>query len=122
MISTYGIMNLIISIIVEQTLRATHHSETRVKAQEERARQAQHDCIRDIFLLADEDVSGTLSLEEFLYAAENDGEVQFRLRQLDLPIDLTQNLFQVLDGGGSRELTMHEFLGRWWISRVDDAR
>jgi voltage-gated sodium channel len=110
LLTTYGIVNLIISIIVEQTLEATHNNNSRVKAREEKARKAEMDAIRDIFLLSDVDASQDLTSEEFTEACAMDSEVQWRLRQLELPMEDVMRLFQVIDGDGSRSLTMKEFV------------
>merc|ERR1712224_918092 len=63
MFTTFGIMNLVVGVIVENTLSASRNNEEKIKKmqEKERTRVLQH--LRDIFLIADEDGSGTLTLE-----------------------------------------------------------
>lgn len=110
MLTTYGIMNVIVAIIVEHTLTATNRSNKKVKEREERAKVAEMNNIREIFLLSDVESLQVLSLETFKKACKQDPEVQWRLRQLDLLYDDCERLFQVMDGNGSRSLSMNEFV------------
>jgi len=109
LVSTYGLLNLVVSVIVEQTLTAARSNESRVKAREERSQRAELEGLKEIFTLADEDGSGELDVKEFLAALE-DEEILWRMRQLDLPIDDAARLFTVIDGEGTRSLTMEEFI------------
>jgi voltage-gated sodium channel len=109
LISTYGLLNLVVSVIVEQTLTAARSNENRVAAKEARNQRAELDGLKEIFVLADEDGSGELDVHEFLAALENE-EILWRMRQLDLPIDDAARLFTVIDGEGTRALTMEEFI------------
>jgi len=110
LVSTYGIMNLIVSIIVEQTLEASSQNEGRTRAREEKQRNVESESFREIFMLADADGNGDLTIEEFTEAVETDSEVQWRLKQLELDLDAANSLFQVMDGDGSRTLKMKEFV------------
>lgn len=111
MASTYGLLNCVISVIVEQTLTAAKNNENRVRSREERQRRQELESIREIFVLADANGDGDLDLEEFLSAVTRFPEILWRLRQLDLPIDDATRLFHVIDEpSGSRSLTMTEFI------------
>lgn len=110
LLTTYGIMHLIVSLIVEQTIAASGHSETRQKAREERQRNAEASSCTEIFMLADLDGNGDLTLAEFLEAVETDAEVQYRFRQMGLELDAAKRLFQVIDGDGERSLKKDEFI------------
>jgi len=110
MVTTYGIMNVILSVIIEQTVSAARSNENRVRAREDMAHEAVMDVLREIYLLADVEVSEALTLKDFKKAAEEDGEVIWRLRQLDLLPDEVNRLFQVIDGDGARSLNMKEFV------------
>lgn len=110
LLTTYGILNLIIAIIVEQTLTASQHSETRVKAREERARHLESETLREIFMIADVGSHGDLGLEMFEKACLEHAEVRWRMRTLELPLEDVKRLFQVMDGDGSRSLNMKEFM------------
>jgi hypothetical protein len=109
MFTTYGVLNLIVSIIVEQTLQATESNESRQKQKEESKEQNENEYTRDIFLLSDADGNGDLTKEEFAEAYATDGEVQWRVKSLELPVEDVKRLFAVVEGVGSRNLNMHEF-------------
>lgn len=109
LITTYGLCNCVVSVIVEQTLSAAKSNENRVKTREDRQRRAELEGLREIFMLADVNGDGDLDLKEFMNAVSNP-EILWRLRQLDLPIDDATRLFQVIDGPGNRTLTMTEFI------------
>lgn len=108
-LTTFGIMNLIVAIVVEQTLNTTRETAQRSRAAEERARNTELHYIKTIFLLLDTDCSGELNMEEFVEGCE-DSEVQWRLRAIELNRNDAKRLFQVIDGTGSRTLTMDEFI------------
>jgi len=110
LLTTYGVLNLIIAIIVEQTLAASQQSAARVKVREEKAREAESDTLRDVFLLADVELRCTLDLDTFEKACTEDPEVKWRMRQLELPLEDVKRLFQVMQGDGCRTLNMHEFM------------
>lgn len=109
MVSTYGLLNLVVSVIVEQTLTAARSNESRMRAKEETAKKKELEGLKEIFELADEDGSGELDVNEFLAALE-DEEILWKMRSLDLPIDDAARLFSVIDGEGTRALTMEEFI------------
>jgi len=109
LMTTYGLLNLVVSVIVEQILAASQSNENRVRVREERARRMELESIREIFFMCDTDSSGDLECSEFLSAVQ-DPEVQWKLRQLELPVDDALRLFQVIDGDGSRSLTLNEFI------------
>merc|ERR1712072_471244 len=79
MFTTFGIMNLVVGVIVENTLSASRNNEEKIKKtqEKERTRVLQH--LRDIFLIADEDGSGTLTLEEFEQALKKP-DIENRLK------------------------------------------
>jgi hypothetical protein len=110
MILTYGLLNLVVSVIVEQTLSAARNNEARNRQREEKKKKADLEGLRKIFELVDEDGNGDLTEDEFQKAVKENDEVLWRMRELDLPIDDASRLFSVMDGDGSRSLTLEEFL------------
>lgn len=109
MLSTYGLLNLVVSVIVEQTLNAARSNENRMRAREERERKGELDTLKEIFIMADEDGSGELDIAEFMNCIKDD-DILVRFRQLDLPIDDAARLFTVIDGDGARPLNITEFI------------
>jgi len=110
MFTTFGIMNLVVGVIVENTLSASRNNEEKIKKmqEKERTRVLQH--LRDIFLIADEDGSGTLTLEEF-EAALKKPDIENRLKLIELETKNAMELFYILDHDGSKELSVDEFIG-----------
>lgn len=109
LLSTYGLLNLVVSVIVEHTIAASKNAENRQKVANARNRRAELESIREIFMLADVDSSGILEIHEFLEACMNP-EVMLRLRQMEIPINDAAALFSIIDGDGSRSLSVEEFI------------
>jgi len=109
LVTTYGLVNLVTGVIVEQILAASQSNDDRIRVREERARRLELESMREIFYLCDADRSGTLDCHEFLEAIQ-DPEVQWRMRELELPVDDALRLFNVIDGDGSRSLLLNEFI------------
>jgi len=107
--STYGLLNLVVSIIVEQTQTAAKNNSNREKVKMENKKKAELEQIREIFMMADEDGNGELELEEFMESIQ-DPDIMWRMRQIELPVDEAAELFSVIDGDGSRSLHLTEFL------------
>lgn len=110
LLTTFGLLNLVVGVIVENTLTAAANNEEKIKRQQEKDRARTLEYLREIFELADEDKSGTLELEEFRNALE-DPEVLKKLRMVDLPVQEAEALFMVLDADGSGSLSVDEFIG-----------
>jgi Ca2+-binding EF-hand superfamily protein len=110
MFTSFGIMNLVVGVIVENTLSASRNNEEKIKKmqEKERTRVLQH--LRDIFLIADEDGSGTLTLEEFEQALKKP-DIENRLKLIELETKNAMELFYILDHDGSKELSVDEFIG-----------
>mmetsp|Transcript_51960 Transcript_51960/g.134394 ORF Transcript_51960/g.134394 Transcript_51960/m.134394 type:complete len:535 (+) Transcript_51960:44-1648(+) len=109
LVSTFGIMNIVVSVIVELMLTASQNNEKRLKLREDRTRRAELESIKEIFRSGDEDRSNSLDLDEFLKACKKP-EVQMRMRQLELPLSDAAKLFGVIDEDGSRSLSFNEFI------------
>lgn len=109
LMSTYGLLNLVVSVIVEQTLNAARSNEDKVRVKEERNKKNDLEDLKEIFLAADEDGNGELDMQEFLNALE-DEEIHWRMHALDLNIEDCAGLFAVVDGDGARALSMDEFI------------
>lgn len=107
--TTFSLLNIIVSLIVEQTLTETRRAESRASVRAEKTRRNELEKLREIFMLADADYSGVLDLHEFITASQ-DPEVLSRLMQLEMPVEEATQLFQVMEGNGSRSLTMKEFI------------
>lgn len=109
LITSFGIFNIVISVIVEQTLMAAMSNRKKLLMREEAKKRKELHGIKEIFLMSDTDGSGKLSHDEFMEAAKQP-EVQWRMRQMELPIDDAGKLFEVMGGDGTRELDIDEFI------------
>ncbi|KAF4738526.1 hypothetical protein FOZ62_028442 [Perkinsus olseni] len=110
MLTSFGLMNLVIGVIVENTLATARTNEDRIRRQQERERSRVLAHLKDIFEMADQDESGSLTVEEFRQAIRNP-EVESKMKLIDLPVADAEELFMVLDHDGSGELSVDEFIG-----------
>jgi voltage-gated sodium channel len=112
LITTYGVINIILSVIIEQMVASSQmpNAQRGNKGREDAAKEAEQNILKDIFMLANVEVAEKLTLESFQKACAEDVEVTWRLRQLELPPDEVMRLFQVMDGDGSRPLAVNEFV------------
>jgi voltage-gated sodium channel len=108
-LGTYGVLNILISVIIENMLQAAAKNDHKAKLRLEATRKLELENIKEVFVLSDTDGSGEVDLREFLDAAQNP-EVQWRMKQLGLPLTQAAKLFAVIDGDGSRTLTIEEFI------------
>jgi len=109
LVACYGLLNLVVSVIIEQTLTAARSNEKRVAMREERARKGELDSLQEIFLLSDADGSGMLDVGEFEGALQVD-DIRQRMQRLEIPIDEAKKLFTTIDDHGTRPLQMAEFI------------
>lgn len=109
LLTTFGLLNVIVAILVETMLAAAATNNSKLRVRQETARIRELQSIRDIFLISDSDCNGTLDLNEFLLAVQKP-EVQWRMRQLELPAADAAKLFGVIGNEGSRTLTLDEFI------------
>merc|ERR1719326_2302485 len=63
-ITTYGIMNIIVGVIVENTLQAAKNNEEKMAARSEKKTQKNLDTLKDIFERADTDGGGSVAKDE----------------------------------------------------------
>lgn len=109
LLSTYGLLNLVVSIIVEQTLTAARNNASRMQAKEEQNQRAELEGLEEIFALVDTDGGGELDITEFRTALKDD-RIYMKMLSLGLPIDDAARLFTVIDGEGTRTLKQKEFI------------
>jgi len=114
LLSTYGLLNLVISIIVEHTLTSAEKNVSKVELQEMRRRKQELDTLRDLFDQMDGEntkgeTDGKVDLKEFQVACRKH-EVRTLMRQLEIPISKAAELFEIMDGDGDRCLDMDEFI------------
>lgn len=107
--TTFGLLNLVVGVIVENTLASAKVNETKMKKKRERDRMRILNHLREFFEQSDEDGSGTLTLEE-VQQAMKDPEAMNKLKLIDLPLEDPMEIFTLLDVDQSGELSIDEFI------------
>lgn len=109
LVSTFGIMNIVVSIIVELMIAASANDEKRQMARENRKLRVELESLREVFTSGDTSGDNSLDIHEFETACQNQ-VVQMRMRQLGLPLNDAAALFSAIDTDSSRTLTFNEFV------------
>lgn len=110
MLSTFGLLNLLVAYLVIETLHTTRRNDDKQKTRLERDQRSELEGIRRIFELADQDGSDSLSQMEFISALK-DPQVMWRFANLELALDKCAELFASIDGDEpTRELSLQEFI------------
>merc|ERR1712187_500300 len=107
--ATLGLLNVVVGVIVENTILTASKDIQKQKQKKEQDRQLVFAQLQEIFDKADVDGSGTLSLEE-VEAALNKPEIYNKLRMIDFPVDDPSQVFVLLDFDETGELTIEEFI------------
>jgi hypothetical protein len=115
MFTTFGLLNIIVGVIVENTLKASdaeQHSKE-IARDEEMHRELLE--LRRVFEEADEDNNGNVDIEEFTAILQKYWVVE-KLQRFDIPCSDPAQLFEMLDQDGSEVLSIFEFVNG--ISRL----
>lgn len=109
MLTTFGLLNIIVGVIVENTLKASNDEMNRAMMERDAKMRIELLGLREVFEEADEDHNGNVDMEEFTSIFSNP-EVQQRLAHLDIPCDNPESLFEMFDEDGGGTLTIFEFV------------
>lgn len=109
-VTSFGLMNVVVAIIVERTLATAKLNQQKFQRTQERERTRVLNHLRDIFEYADRDGNGSLTVDEFRHAIRQP-EVERKLKLIELPVADAEELFGILDHDGSGELSVDEFIG-----------
>ena len=71
-LTSFGLMNIVIGVIVENTLNAAKQNEDLIRKREEAKTSRHLEVMKEIFEAADEDQSGTMDRDEFLELMEKE--------------------------------------------------
>lgn len=107
--TTFGLLNLVVGVIVENTLASAKVNETKMKKKREKDRMRILNHLREFFEQSDEDGSGTLTIDE-VQQAMKDPEAMNKLKLIDLPLEDPHEIFSLLDVDQSGELSIDEFI------------
>jgi hypothetical protein len=108
-VGSFGLLNIIVAVVVENTLTTSEKDQNYVKQRKERDRQLVFSQLREIFEYADIDRSGTLTIDEVEDALDKP-EVYSKLKMIEFPVDDPAHMFRLLDYDDSKELTIDEFI------------
>jgi len=106
---TFGLMNIVIAIVVENTLAQAERDEKRLTKAKERDRLKVFSQLRDIFVEADADQSGSLDVQEVIDVIARP-EIYNKLKMIDFPVENPVQIFTLLDYDDSGELSIDEFI------------
>eukprot|EP00931_Biecheleriopsis_adriatica_P011688 TRINITY_DN11276_c0_g1_i1.p1 TRINITY_DN11276_c0_g1~~TRINITY_DN11276_c0_g1_i1.p1 ORF type:complete len:701 (-),score=111.33 TRINITY_DN11276_c0_g1_i1:26-2128(-) len=112
--TSFGLLNIIMGIIVDQVLESASYDKRMIAKQEEEQHLLQLETLRDIFQAADSDKDCRVSLSEFVHACTS-SEVQALFEEFGVPVSrqrLATRLFQVLDGEGLGNMALNDFVDR----------
>lgn len=108
-ISSFGLLNVVVGVVVESTLSTSEKDDNKIKRAQERDRQRVFDHLREIFEGADEDGSGTLTLGE-VQKAISKPEIYNKLKMIEFPVEDPKQIFMLLDYDNTCELSIDEFI------------
>lgn len=108
-LTTFGLLNIVVGVIVENTLAAQQKNEEKIQALFEEEQKTKLLALRDIFEEADDDASGRVTIEEFKEVMKS-ADAQEKFEVLELPTANWEELFHILDEDHSGDLTIEEVI------------
>jgi len=117
-----GLMNLILAVIVERAAEARERDvENRLK-EKRREQEEQKAAMLELCSNLDKDGDGTLSLQEFLFAYDNNLEFKRKLQLMDIQREELKAVFKVLDQDSSGDVSYTEFCDKLHEIQTRDTR
>lgn len=107
-VTTFGLLNIIVGVIVENTLAAAGRNEAKISRMLEKAHKRALTALRTIFETADKEGNGNMTREEFNKTIKKK-YVKERLGLIDIPAGEMHELFSLLDADDSGTITIDEF-------------
>jgi hypothetical protein len=108
-LTAYGIMNILIGVVCENTLAAAAQNEKKRSRLKNREVQRNFITLREVFLSGDSDGDGFITLEELEICLQRP-DVEEKLSSLDLPRSQAHELFSILDVDLSGQIDVEEFI------------
>merc|ERR1719379_2318008 len=102
-------MNIVIGVIVENTIHSAKQNEELMLRRANKETQRHLETLRRIFEDADEDGSGTMELDEFIAVLQKPETISSFV-VLDLPYDDPEGLFMILDEQNTGSLPIDSFV------------
>jgi len=107
--TTFGLMNIIVGVIVENTLGAASTTENKVEREMERARRKVLKDLHILFQLSDAEGTGHITRREFQAACRNP-KVLEKLDAIDLQLSETDTIFNLLDPTKRGYIDLSDFI------------
>jgi len=107
-LTTFGILNIIVGVIVENTLNAAKQNMELQERRLQRQLRQELESIRILFEDADCDGSGTLEEHEFVQILADEA-VKNTLTRMEVPVDDPTTLFEILDPQGNGSISFPIF-------------
>lgn len=108
-ITTFGMMNVVTAVIVENTLEAALRQREDLVAKADKAKAKAMENIYHVFRVADKDGDGSLTKAEFQFALKRKDVIKW-LHDVEIDINGAEGLFDILDYDGSGTLDSAEFV------------
>merc|ERR1719171_1910515 len=108
-LTSFGLMNIVIGVIVENTLQAAAQNEDKLRTLMEKELYENLKMLREIFLEADVDHDGKMTKIEFNNCMDQP-DVQAKLNLLELPCEEATELFNILDEECQGEIDIEAFI------------
>eukprot|EP00931_Biecheleriopsis_adriatica_P098013 TRINITY_DN7190_c0_g2_i2.p1 TRINITY_DN7190_c0_g2~~TRINITY_DN7190_c0_g2_i2.p1 ORF type:complete len:532 (-),score=118.65 TRINITY_DN7190_c0_g2_i2:92-1687(-) len=107
-LTTFGLLNIIVGVIVENTLNVASQNLDLQKKRMQRQLLRDLEILKSLFEAADTDGSGTLDKEEFIEIIAVP-EVRNTLQRMEVPVDDPETLFEFLDEEEKGEMPFSKF-------------
>lgn len=117
-LTTFAIMNVVIAVIVENTLDQAMQNEKDVAKKLDKERQKAMKGMLEVFRIADKDGSGDLTKDEFIEALKKP-DVMKLLYEVEIDMRGAEGLFDILDYDESGSLDVTEFIEGCMRARGD---
>jgi len=107
-LTTFGILNIIVGVIVENTLNAAKQNQELQEKRMQKQMRAELETLKVVFEEADVDGSGTVELEEFVDILKV-SSVSDTLKRMEIPLEEPGVLFELLDAEGEGSISFTSF-------------
>lgn len=119
--TTFGLMNVIIGVIVENTMDVANDTETDLRDLEIERKLLTVDKVREACIVIDEDGNDFVDIEEMAQGL-SDPQIAQNLDDLELPLAASpQELFDLLDTGGEGKVSTRKFVQNM-VRVVEDSQ
>jgi len=109
LLTTFGTLNIIVGVVVENTLSAAKQNLDLQNKRAEKQVIKELELLRTVFEEADTDGSGTMDKEEFIEICST-ASIRRALQRMGVPLDQAETLFDIIDSSRTGEVTFAGFI------------